>query len=66
MKASQGSRRCVSRLLLLSVACGLSLFCSQPRDLASEEQAMNHRQGGTVLTRAMSSNASSIFAQGLQ
>ena len=66
MQASHVSRRRLCRLLLLSVAFGLGLFCSQPRYPGDEARVLNRHEAGGLLTRAMSSNPSQIFPRGVQ
>lgn len=56
MKASHVSRRSLLRLLLLSVACGLTLYCSQPFYPGGEARVLNRHEAGGLLSRAMSSN----------
>ena len=66
MKASHMCRRRLSRLLLLSVACGLGLYCSQPLYPGGETRVLNRYKAGGVLIRAISSNPSQVFPRGLQ
>lgn len=65
MKGSHVSRRRLSRLLMLSVACGLGLFCLQPGYLGGGEALLSRRQGDALLTHAISSNPSAVFARWL-
>ena len=66
MKASHVSRRRLPRLLLLSVACGLGLYCSQPFYPGGEARVLNRHEAGGLLSRAMSSNPPQVFPHGLR
>jgi hypothetical protein len=65
MKASHESRRRVSRLLLLCVACALGLFCSEPLHPCGEDQLLSRRQGDVMPTRAGALRPVPLFARGL-